>query len=156
MKNIKTLALTGALGLLVCGIAVAQVHRDDTTHHGLAQHQEDPASAVEHIAQVFPKVAAFDTNKDGKLDAAEQEALAKAISDGTLKLPAHMGQHGGTQLADVPIAHIAEMYAYVARYDVNHDGVLDETEQAAITKAMQNGEFDPHGSNGHEGSSSHQ
>jgi hypothetical protein len=150
MKNIKTLALAGALALVVCGIAIAQVHRGGTMHHRLAQHHGDPAAAVEHLAQVFPKVAAFDANKDGQLDMAEQEALAKALASGTLELRVHMGPQGDAPPADVLLPHIAEMYAYVARYDVNHDGVLDENEQAEITRAMQNGEFEPHGQHWHE------
>src|SRR5690242_2899655 len=121
MKNIKTLALGSGLGLVLCGIAIGQVHPGGPTHHGLAQHQEDPASFVDHISKVFPKVAAFDVNKDGKLDEAEKKALAKAIADGTLELPIHTGPEGEKPTADEMLAHVAEMYAYIARYDANHD-----------------------------------
>ena len=104
---------------------------------------------VEHLAQVFPKVAAFDTNKNGKLEDAEREALAAAIADGSLELPAHTGPNGEKPTADVLIPHVAEMYAYVAGYDVNHDGALDETERATIKRAIENGEFAPHEPHGH-------
>ena len=143
MKNIKTLVVAGALGLVVCGISIAQVHRGGTLNHVLVHHHGDAASVVEHLALVFPKVAAFDANKDGQLDETEQEALGKAIADGTLELPAHTPPRGERPTADVMLPHIAKMYAYVARYDANHDGALDETEQAAISRGIQNGEFAP-------------
>jgi hypothetical protein len=142
MKNIKILTVAGALGLVVCGIAIAQAHRGGTLHHALAQHHGNPAAVVEHLAQAFPKVAAFDVNKDGQLDDAEKEALGKAIADGSLELPMHNAPQGENPTEMLP--HIAEMYAYVARYDVNHDGVLDESERAAITRSIENGEFAPH------------
>jgi hypothetical protein len=145
MKNLKTLALGGMLGLVACGIAIAQVHPSGTPHQGLAQGHGDAASIVKHFAEVFPKVAAFDVNKDGKLDDTEKAAMAKAIADGTLELPAHTGPNGEKLTGQEMASHVAEMYAYVAVYDINHDGVLDETEQAAIKKAIENGEFAPHG-----------
>jgi hypothetical protein len=145
MKNIKTLALTGMLGLVVCAGAIAQVHDGGTPHRNLAQGHGDAAAMVKHFAEMFPKVAAFDVNKDGKLDDTEKGALAKAIADGTLELPAHTAANGEKPTAAEMASHVAEMYAYVAVYDTNHDGVLDETEQAAIKKAIENGEFSPHG-----------
>ena len=150
MKNIKILALAGVLGLVVCGIALAQVHRGGTLNHALAYHHGDAASVVEHLAGVFPKVAAFDTNKDGQLDETEKEALGKALADGSLELPVHP-KEGETPTAEMMLSHVAEMYGYVARYDANHDGVLDETEQASIKRAIKNGEFAPHGQPWHGG-----
>jgi hypothetical protein len=40
------------------------------------------------------------------------------------------------------LSHIAIVYAYLASQDSNHDGALDETEQAAIKSAIERGEFD--------------
>jgi hypothetical protein len=145
MKNIKTLALAGMFGLGVCGTVIAQVHQDGTPHQGMAQGHGDAAAIVKHFAEMFPKIAAFDVNKDGKLDDTEKAALAKAITDGTLELPAHNGPNGEKLTAEQMAAHVAEMYAHVAVYDVNHDGVLDETEQAALMKAIENGQFALHG-----------
>jgi hypothetical protein len=141
MKNIKTLAMVGVLGLAVCGLAFAQVHRGGACGHGAMQHFADPASAVEHLAEVFPKIAAFDANKDGQLDEAEKEALGKAIVDGTLQLPAHTPPHGVKPSPATMVNHIADMYARVVLYDVNHDGMLDEAEQAAIKSAIEKGEL---------------
>jgi hypothetical protein len=151
MKKMKTLAVVGALGLMVCGIAIGQVHPGGgTLNHGAAEHKGDAASIVEHLAQFFPRIAAFDVNKDGKLDEGERAALAKAVADGKVELPVHAGPQGEKSNADEMVAHVAEMYAYVARYDTNHDGELDETEKAAIIKAIENGEFAPHGAHAQE------
>jgi len=141
MKNINTLALIIAGGLAVCGLANAQVHDGDAPGHDGTQHHVDPASAAAHLAQFFPKIAAFDTNKDGKLDDKEKKALAKAVADGTVELPAHTSPHEGKPNTEMMINHICEMYPQVARYDANHDGVLDETEQAGLKRAIEKGEL---------------
>src|SRR5215472_12648996 len=117
MKNIKRIVMVTVLILAVGGLAIAGVH------HG-AWHHADPASMVEHFSQFFPKIAAFDTNKDGKLDATEREALAKAIADGTLQLPAHRPPNGAKPTTEMMVEHIAEVYAGVWIYDANHDGEL--------------------------------
>jgi hypothetical protein len=53
--------------------------------------------------------------------------------------------------------HISEVYPQVARYDANHDGVLDETEQAALKNAIEKGEFAfSHGKESHESGEGHQ
>lgn len=148
MKNIKRFAVMTALGLVVSGVAIAQVYRGGTLDH-IAQHHGDAASMVKHLSEVFPQIAAFDTNKNGKLDDAEKEALAKAIADGTLQLPAHTPPDGVKPTAEMMLNHIAEMYAHVARFDANHDGVLDEQEQAALRNAIENGQFAPHGQHPH-------
>ena len=138
-----------ALGLAVGGLAIAQVHHDGLVGH-IAEHHEDAASMVKHISEVFPQIAAFDVNKDGKLDETEKQALRKAIADGTVRLPAHTPPNGAKPDAELMLNHIAEMYAHVAPFDVNHDGVLDEQEQAALKRAIENGEFAPHGQHPHD------
>jgi len=146
MKNIKRLAAGAVLGLAICRFAIAQSPQGGATGHA------DGISAAQHIAEVFAKVAAFDRNKDGQLDATEKESLAKAIADGTLQLPAHTPPHGEKPNAEMILTHITEMYAHVAKYDANHDGALDEAEQTAITKAIEAGELHlPHGQHAHGG-----
>ena len=151
MKNIKRLAAVAILGFSMCGLAIAQVPSKGGSSSERAQHQ-DPASMVEHLGEVFPQVAAFDANKDGKLSDAEKEALGKAIADGKLQLPAHTPPDGAKPSPEKMLNHIAEMYAWVSTYDVNKDGKLDATEKAALKRAIENGEFAPHGPHGHEGS----
>ena len=152
MKQIKTLAMTGALGLAICGFALAQVHDGRPSTGGATEEHPDPAAVVEHLSKFFPSIAAFDTNKDGKLDATEKQALAKAIADGTLQIPAHTPPHGEKPSPEMLVNHIAEMYARVAAYDTNHDGQLDAAEQAALKAAIEKGEFvlhDPHAEHEH-------
>jgi len=139
MKNFKTLAAIIASGLAVCGLATAQVH-DENGSSSDPQHHPDPAAMAAHLAQFFPKIAAFDVDKKGKLDDKEKEALAKAIADGTVELPAHI-PHGDKPNAEMMLNHICDVYPQVARYDANHDGVLDETEQAALKTAIEKGQL---------------
>jgi hypothetical protein len=151
MKNIKRLAVVTALGLAVCGPVMAQEHKGNGTSQDAAQHHGDPATLVKHLSEVFPQVAAFDVNKDGKLDDAEKEALGKAIAEGKLEIPAHAPPDGTKASAEKMLNHVAEMYARVSLYDTNHDGKLDEKEQAALKTAIEKGEFAPHGQHSHEG-----
>src|SRR4029078_11986968 len=88
MKNIKTIAVVTVLGLAICGFAIAQTHH--VKARGPAHHFKDAASAVEHLTEMFPKFAQFDTNKDGQFDATEKESLGEAIAEGKLQLPAQM------------------------------------------------------------------
>jgi len=141
MKNIKILAVLVAGGLVLAGLAIAQVHSGDASGHNATQHHGDPSSVVKHIAELFPKIAAFDANKDGKLDEKEKASLAKAITDGTLEFPAHNPPNGGKPDIEKMVNHIGEIYPQIARYDANHDRVLDETEQAAIKSAIEKGEL---------------
>lgn len=151
MKNIKRLAAVVVLGFSLCELATAQDSQNSAGNTGPAQHHVDPAAMVEHLSEVFPQVAAFDVNKDGKLDDTEKEALGKAIADGKLQLPAHTPPNGVKPTPEQMLNHIAEMYAWVSTYDVNKDGKLDATEKAALKAAIEKGEFVPHGPHAHEG-----
>lgn len=141
MKKITTLALTGGLVLGVGAFAFAHGHLGGVRGHGARGQLVDAASAVEHLAGAFPNFAAFDANKDGQFDAAERESVARALADGTLQLPAHRSPNGSEPGAEAMLAHIGEMYAQFALYDVNHDGALDSTEQTAIKAAIEKGEL---------------
>src|SRR5689334_12206351 len=92
MKNFKTLATVVAGGLAVCGLAIAQVHDGNASGHD-SQHS-DPAAVAAHLAEFFPKIAAFDADKNGKLDDKEKKSLVKAIADGAVEFPNHTPQHG--------------------------------------------------------------
>src|SRR5215831_3425035 len=94
MRFIKILTISSAIGLAMCRCAIAQVHDTHPSHDGAAHEHMDPAALVEHLSKFFPSIAAFDKNKDGKLDTTEKHALAKAIADGKLELPAHTPPNG--------------------------------------------------------------
>ena len=156
MKNIKRLVIVVALGLAVCGLALAaQVHRMGGFSHDAAQFHGDPASIAEHLSEVFPQVAEFDANKDGQLDDAERKVLARALADRQFQLPAHTPPHGTKPTPEMMVNHIAEMYTYVTTYDANHDGQIDAKEQAAIQSAIEKGEFAPHGLHQEHGPGAH-
>ncbi len=155
MKNTKRLVIVTALGFALGGLAIAQAHRAVAMGHELAQNHGDAASVAQHLAQYFPKIAAFDVNKDGILDQAEKETLGKAITDGTLQLPGHIPPHGVNPTPEMMLNHIVEMYAGVVPFDANHDCQLDQNEQAALQRAIENGEFAPHGSHPHPGGFHH-
>jgi hypothetical protein len=152
MKHCKTVAIVVAGGLVaVCGLAIAKVHTGNASGHGHGHgygsqqrqdHHGDPASMAAHLAQFFPKIATFDTDKNFQLDEQEKESLGKAIADGTVEFPAgHMPPHGDKPDVAMMVDHIGEVYPQVARYDANHDRVLDETEQAALKSAIEKGEL---------------
>jgi anti-sigma28 factor (negative regulator of flagellin synthesis) len=155
MRKLKRLAIVTVLGLGMCGLALAQDHQAGAKDRDAAPNHGDAASMVKHFAEFFPQIAAFDKNKDGKLDEAETAALKKAIAEGTLKLPDHTPPQGGKPDAEMMASHIAEMFARVARYDANHDGQLDEKEQAALKSAIEKGELFPHGQHPPEGGTQH-
>ena len=86
----KRIVIVGALGLVLCGFAIAQVHRSGGLRHVAGHHGHgNAASMAKHLGEAFPRFARFDANKGGILDTIEKEAVAKAIAGGTLELPAH-------------------------------------------------------------------
>lgn len=151
MKNIATLAVAAVLGFAVCSSALAQGRPDGARGQrpgngqppaGAPQRPTDAAPAVGHLIKAFATVAPFDANEDGQLDATEMEDLAYAIADGTVQAPNHRTPPAGvTPSAEMILNRIAGMYALVAPYDANHDGLLDETEQAALKAAIEKGEL---------------
>lgn len=148
MKHIKRLAVIVVFTLAVCGLAIAQVHRKGGLWHRAAAAHGDPASIAAHFSQVFPEVAAFDIDKDGKLGTTEKQALGAALDAGQLQLPTpshHMPPHGADSTPEQMLNHIAEMYSHVAGYDANRDGTLDSSEAASIQNAIGEGRFTPHG-----------
>jgi hypothetical protein len=145
MKNIKTLMILAVLGIAISALACAHIYHGALHEHGSVPFT-DAASAVEHLTEFFPKFAAFDLNKDGRLDTTEQQSLAKSIADGALQLPGHPSG-GATAVSESMLNHFADMYARFAVYDANHNGTLDPSEQTALQIALEKGEVTgPHGS----------
>jgi hypothetical protein len=104
----------------------------------------DPAQMITHLSERYAALAGYDADKNGKLDATEQAAVAKAIEDGTLKFGPPGGRGGeGPGGEKPPVDKVAEgaakMYEPIAAYDADKSGSLDETEQAAVKKAIEDG-----------------
>lgn len=147
MKNITPAAAMVAIGLSLCPSAHAQGHpgggwgQRPSNAQKPAGAPSDAASAVSHLTEVFAKVAPFDANNDGQIDAKEKQDLADAIASGTVQAPAHRTPPAGIAPDAGQIANrIARMYSQVDPYDANHDGVLSEAEQAALKAAIESGE----------------
>jgi hypothetical protein len=112
----------------------------------------DPAEMVKHLSERYAALAAFDTDKNAKLDDTEQAAVAKAIEDGSLKAGPPGGPRGGEgtppkgerpageRLAGKDVAgHVAKFYESVVTYDMDKDGKLSDTEQTAVITAIKDG-----------------
>jgi len=152
MKTIQRILVLLALGLATNSIANAQGRpggpRGEGPGAGAGQRPDDarpprpePAKAAEHLAEVFATIAPFDLNKDGKLDEAESAAVAKAITDGSIKPPTRRTPAaGGKPDANRMIGRFSEMFGQVVVFDVNKDGKLDTSEQTALKQAIENGD----------------
>jgi hypothetical protein len=114
--------------------------------------ERPPATEIaKNLSTRFEAIAAFDTDKNGKLDATEQAAVAKAIDAGTLEVgpPRPPKGEGKEAPADKPegkrppgdkaAEHVAKLYESLATYDADKNGKLDDTEQAAVAKAIDDG-----------------
>jgi hypothetical protein len=115
-----------------------------------------PATEIaKNLSTRYEAIAAFDTDKNGKLDATEQAAVAKAIDAGTLEVgpprpPQDKGKGkgegkdndkpvGNHPPSDKAAEHVAKLYESVAAYDTDKNAKLDATEQAAVAKAIEDG-----------------
>ncbi len=116
---------------------------------------ERPSSAeiAKNLSTRYEAIAAFDTDKNGKLEAAEIEAVNKAIEDGSLEVgpprPPKDDKKGEGKPSDKPEGkrppgdkageHVAKLYESLVPYDADKNAKLDETEQAAVAKAIDDG-----------------
>lgn len=168
-KSMKThlmlsLALTGLT------IATAQAQAPETPGGrgpggpgGRRPQGPPPAEAVAQLSKRYAALAAFDADKNGKLETAELEKVAAAIDDGSLEMGPPGGRPGrppggpegkpeggpppggpegapaGKPPGKMIAAGAAKLYEALAPYDADQNGSLDETEQAAAVKAMEDG-----------------
>ncbi len=146
MKPNQLFAAVATLALGLCATAIAQDHRGGRPGGPPEGPPDGPpeagANAVAHLTELYAMLAPFDTNEDNQLDATETAALAAAITAGTLKGPPPPVHPDGFQPKPEMIAHhLAEMYATLAPYDADQNGVLDATEQAALKAAIDSGKL---------------
>ena len=146
MKTIKTLAVGTTLGLALLTTTFAQGRHEGPPGGPPKGPPGGPpearANPVKHLTEIYTMVAPFDVNVDDQLDTNETAALATAISNGTVKGPPHPMPPKRNRPKPAMIAnHLAELYATLAPYDSDQDGLLDATEQAALQDAMDNGEL---------------
>ena len=119
-----------------------------------------PAEVATHLAERYAALAAFDADKNGKLDTAEQEKIAAAIEDGSLEMgppgggrpggprpggeggkggKGGEGGRGGRPPGKMVAAQSAKLYESLVPFDADKNGSLDQTEQAAVAKAIEDG-----------------
>jgi Ca2+-binding EF-hand superfamily protein len=139
MKRTMKLALIGALGLTWASTAVyAQPEPPDPVPPNAPASQPAGFRPGQGILGLLDK---YDANKDGVLDKTEMVAFKKDIEDGKLIPPPGvrgMGGFGG-QLAPGAGRLPKDI---LDKYDANKDGVLDETERAALHKDIQDGKIE--------------
>ena len=107
----------------------------------------DSAEMAKHLSERFAVLAVYDADKSGKLEDAEQAAVAKAIEDGSLEMGPPGGGRGGEgkpksgeRPAGKMIAGMAaKLYESLAAYDADKSGKLEDSEQAAVSKAIADG-----------------
>lgn len=88
-------------------------------------------------ATFYAAVAPFDADLSGALDSTEQTALYTALTNGTV---AFLGTNAcvfkARDAANVT-SWIAALYAQVVAFDADKNGILDDTEQAALAAAFE-------------------
>lgn len=138
MKKLRIIAVVAALGLGIGGYAVAR------TLHGHMRHGKQGMDMCAHFAEAYTQFAPLDANKDGHLSGEEKDALGKALADGALSVPPHAPPLDAFPSAEDRLDHIAEMFSRIASHDVNKDGALDQSEQASLRNAFEQGAFQLH------------
>lgn len=154
VKTIEALAIVASLGLISGSAAFAQGRTG-----GKPKKQPDFAQVVlKQLSEGYASIAPFDTNKDGKLNATEEDAIADALKDGSLKLPIPpmpppppppqdgAGADAGPPPGMMPpieemLPVIASLYEAVAALDADQNGSLDDNEKAALKKAFEGGKL---------------
>jgi len=133
MKRTTKFALLAALGLAAAGMTTyAQTEPTEPAPAG-------PPPGPARIGQVLTGILnQYDVNQDGQLDQTEMATLQKDIAEGKIHAPrppfAGRGPGG-------PPGHLPK--ELMDKYDVNQDGVLDETEHAALRKDIDAGVVTP-------------
>lgn len=106
----------------------------------------DPAEMAKHLSERFATIAAYDSDKNGKLDATEQGKLATDVEAGKLELGPPGGGKGGDKggahekpPGKVVAEHAAKIYEALVPFDTDKSGSLSETEGAAVGAAIKDG-----------------
>jgi len=99
---------------------------------------EAPAFA-ENIPAAFAILSAADADNDGTLSADEQATLVEAIKDGTITKPEGLptAPEGVNPSPENVVKRLASMYARLQDLDTNENGLLEESELAAMRDRSQ-------------------
>lgn len=134
MKTQTKFALLAAFGMALAGIySYAQ---QDPGPQGSAPAGPPHARFGQVVQSILDQ---YDANKDGQLDTAEMAALKQDITSGKITppgLPPRERPGFGGPRGPLP-------KDILDKYDANKDGVLDESERAALHKDIQDGKIAP-------------
>lgn len=124
MKNRIEISMIG-IALLLESTSVIFLSTHSTSHAAELENK----NSVSHVAGMYRAVAPFDANKNNTLEEAESNALTKAITDDSLKLPdAPQGPWGMKPPAGILSGKLAKAYETLAPFDKNKDATLAEAE----------------------------
>lgn len=156
MKNRIALTLASVVVLAACSTALAQGRPGGPGGPGGPRGPRGGGTPpVQHLAESYSKVAPFDADKNGSLDATERRALGEAIRDGKVEAPAHRTPPEGVEPPHpgVMIQRIAGLYQMAFAYDTDANGALSEAEVQAIQADIESGKLvrpgRPEGRDGH-------
>lgn len=122
MAAAPLLALLPAPAFAQDGSAMMAAMFPDPNGDGVTTKDELTAASAARFAQ-------FDTNKDGKIDAAEMEAIGQG---GRMVARADADGDGAVTQAEM----LAATAARFDRVDTNHDGKIDAAEKEAARQRM--------------------
>ncbi len=127
MEHIKRLVFIGALGFCLARITAVAQPADPSAGPAPGGPPRAPGMFLLGLLDKY------DVNHDGQLDAAELAALRKDIEEGKLPPPPG-GRVGRGPGGPPPLPK-----DILDKYDLNHDGKLDESERAALQKDIREG-----------------
>jgi Ca2+-binding EF-hand superfamily protein len=135
MKTSKNLALLAAFGMVLAGMSSLRAQPAEAESNQAGPPPGPPHARFGQVLQGV--IRSYDANKDGQLDSAEMAALEQAITDGKIEAgaPAGPGRRGG------PPAHVSK--EIIDTYDTDKDGILSDTERAALRKDVQERKLPP-------------
>ena len=141
MKKLTKAAMLAVLNLLLAGsVAHAQTGPDNDQPPGppgAGPNGAPPPPVAALLAGLLDK---YDVNKDGQLDQNELATLKRDIAEGKLPPPPMAG--GFRRAGGLPGGPPPPLPREILdKYDVNHDGQLDESERAALHKDIQDGKI---------------
>ena len=154
MKLLTSAAVLATFTAVLAGVSFAADSTSTRPAKGAKPAKPDSTVLVAHLTEDYAKVSPYDLNVNGQLEDSEQEQLADAITAGTVSFTPPDGRTppaGFTPPPEVIVHHLAEMYAAVAPYDANADGVLSADEQASLKTAIESGKLPGPGGHGPKG-----
>lgn len=96
----------------------------------------NPQLTVSFVAERYQQLALYDVDRDGQLSDMELDTIIQARDNGSLPAPPNVQREGIKPDAKRLGARIRAMFANIASFDQNRDGVLDATEQQALQAAV--------------------